>query len=108
MPVVAAVVVYLPISGFVATELFCLYLLVASTAGVNLNELFAGQSIVDSKCFLRLQFERDGSLTIYPIGIDRVGRQWVARPDARRASDPWIEPTSPIGTHLIEEPIRIS
>jgi Calcineurin-like phosphoesterase len=108
LPVVAAVVVYLPLSGLVATELFCLYLLLASSAGVNLNELFASQSIVDSKCFLRLHFERDGSLTIYPIAIDRVGRQWVARPDARRASDPWIEPTSPIGTRLIEQPIRIS
>ena len=107
LPVVAALVVYLPISGFLATEVFCLYLLVAGAAGVNLNELFAGQSIMDSKSFLRLHFDRDGSLTIYPVAVDRVSRSWVARPDAERASDPWIEPSTPIATHLAEPPIRI-
>ncbi len=107
LPIVAAVVIYLPVSGLVATEVFCLYLLVASTAGVNLNELFAGQSIVDSKSFLRLHFGRDGSLTIYPIAIDRVSRQWAARPGAGRASDPWIEPTSPISARLAAPPLRL-
>jgi hypothetical protein len=108
LPVLGALVVYLPVSGLVATELFCLYLLVAGTAGVNLNELFAAQSIVDSKGFLRLHFERDGSLSIYPIAIDRVSRRWMARPDAPKASDPWIEPASPIVTRLAEPPIRLS
>jgi len=108
LPVLAAVVIYLPVSGLVATELFCLYLMLAGRIGVNLNELFAGQSIVDSKGFLRLHFERDGSLTVYPIAIDRVSRHWVARPDAQRPSDPWIEPTSPIATRLAEPPIRLN
>jgi hypothetical protein len=106
LPVAAALLLYLPVSGFVATELFCLYLLVAGSAGVNLNELFAGQSIVDSKSFLRLHFDRDGSLTIYPIAVDRVSRQWVARPDGR-PSDPWIEPRNPVPVRLAEPPIRI-
>jgi hypothetical protein len=107
VPVVAALVIYLPVSGFVMTEVFCLYLLVAGSNGVNLNELFAGQSIVDSKSFLRLHFDRDGSLTIYPVAIDRVPRSWVARPEGK-PSDPWIEPTTPVVARLAEPPIRIS
>jgi hypothetical protein len=106
VPVLAAFVIYLPVSGLVMTEVFCLYLLLAGSNGVNLNELFAGQSIVDSKSFLRLHFDRDGSLTIYPVAIDRVGRSWVARPEGK-PSDPWIEPTTPIATRLAEAPIRI-
>jgi hypothetical protein len=106
LPVLAAVVIYLPVAGLIATEVFCLYLLLASTAGVNLNELFAGQSIIDSKSFLRLRFDRDGSLTIYPVAVDRVGRGWRVMPDAPQ-THPWIEPTEPIATRLVEPPIRI-
>jgi hypothetical protein len=106
LPLLAALVFYLPVSGLVALEVFCLYLLIASTARVNLNELFAGQSIVDSKSFLRLRFDRDGSLTIYSIGIDRVGRSWQVAPDAPPTQS-WIVPAKPIDAHLIEQPIRI-
>jgi hypothetical protein len=106
LPILAAVIIYLPVSGLVATEVFCLYLLLASTARVNLNELFAGQSIVDSKSFLRLRFDRDGSLTIYPVAVDRVSRSWTVVPDAPQ-TDPWIVPQSPIGVRLIEQPLRI-
>ncbi len=106
LPLLAALVFYLPVSGLVALEVFCLYLLLASTARVNLNELFAGQSIVDSKSFLRLRFDRDGSLTIYPVGIDRVGRSWQVAPDAPPTQS-WIVPAKPIDAHLIEQPIRI-
>ncbi|GAA5177651.1 hypothetical protein GCM10023322_02840 [Rugosimonospora acidiphila] len=106
LPVVAALVIYLPVSGLVGTEVFCLYLLVASMARVNLNELFAGQSIVDSKSFLRLRFDRDGSLTIYPVAVDRVSRRWRVDPEAAETS-PWIVPEKPIEVRLIEPPLRI-
>jgi hypothetical protein len=106
LPLLAALVIYLPVAGLVATELVCLYLLLASTLRVNLNELFAGQSIIDSKCFLRLHIARDGSLTIYPIGVDRVCRKWTANPHAP-ADRPWFEPAAPVATQLIEPPIRL-
>jgi hypothetical protein len=106
LPILAALVIYLPVSGLVATEVFCLYLLLASAARVNLNELFAGQSIVDSKSFLRLRFERDGSLTIYPVAVDRVSRDWKVVPDAPQTQS-WIAPKKPIVTRLIEPPVRI-
>ena len=63
----------------VARQLVSLYLLVAALFGVNVNELFAGQGIEDSKSFLRMRIAPDGTLTIYPIGVDRISRE-VAGP----------------------------
>ena len=106
LPLTAAAVIYLPVSGFVAAEVVALYLLIASTAHVNFNELYAGQSIVDSKSFLRMHIGTDGALTIYPIAVDRVCRQWTVRPDDP-ADRPWLQPTQPIAVKLAEPPIRI-
>ena len=47
----------------------------------------------------------DGSLTIYPIGVDGVRKSWRAVPDAPSWA-PWIEPRRPIAYSLIEDPIR--
>jgi hypothetical protein len=105
--VVTAAVIYGPVAGFLGTELLALYLVIASFFTVNLNELFAGQSIDDSKSFLRLHIGPDGTLTVYPIALRRVNRRWSAAPDAP-ADSPWIEPATPLRPHLAEdEPIRI-
>jgi hypothetical protein len=106
-PAILAVLIYLPVLGLLASQVVAGYLLVASLFGVNFNELFAAQGIVDHKSFLRLRLDRDGTLTIYPIAVDRVGRRWRAAPDAP-AHRPWIEPTRPLAVHLAEEPIRLS
>ncbi len=106
LSLLAALILYLPVSGFVATEVVCVYLLFASRAMVNLNELFAGQAIIDEKSFLRLHLDRDGSLTIYPVAVPRVCRKWTATPDAP-ADRPWFEPATPMPLTLAEPPIRI-
>jgi hypothetical protein len=106
-PLVVAAVVYGPIIGFVATQLLSLYLLVASKWNVNVNELFAGQGIEDAKSFLRLHITADGTLTVYPIGIDRICRKWVADPDAEEHVS-WLQPSEPLTPHLIEEPFVIA
>ncbi|GAA0897070.1 hypothetical protein GCM10009557_71470 [Virgisporangium ochraceum] len=106
LPLLGALVTYLPPAMLASSLLVGLYLLVASSADVNVNELFAAQGIVDAKSFLRMHIARDGTLTIYPIGIDRVGRKWRANPDAA-PHEPWIEPASPIGYRLMDGPIRI-
>jgi hypothetical protein len=105
LPPLLAVLLYLPVSGVVATELVCLYLLIAAAFRVNFNELYAGQSIVDSKSFLRLHIDADGELTIYPVGVDRVCRQWTVRPDDRY-DQPWLQPQQPIAIRLAEPPVR--
>ena len=106
LPLIAAAVIYLPVSGFVTAEVVALYLLIASNAHVNFNELYAGQSIVDSKSFLRCHIGTDGALTIYPIAVDRVCRQWTVRP-GDPAGQPWLQPAKPIAVKLAEPPIRI-
>jgi hypothetical protein len=102
-----AAVLYGPVIGYLASLLVSLYLLVASWFGVNVNELFAGQGIEHGKSFLRLHVAPDGTLTIYPIGLDRICKKWEAAPEAP-ADAPWLRPTQPLRTHLIEGPIVIA
>jgi hypothetical protein len=79
--VVVTVAVAALITGLLAAELLALWLLVVSRFGVNINELFAAQSIEDYKGFLRLRIDPDGSLTVYPIGVERRVRHWLPAGD---------------------------
>ncbi|MFV2022085.1 metallophosphoesterase [Micromonospora sp. LOL_023] len=106
LPVVAAAVVYGPVAGLVATQLTAGYLVLASAFNVNVNELFAGQGIEDSKSFIRMRIAADGSLTIFPMAVDRVCRRWRADPDGA-PHDPWLVPEQPLAARLAEEPITI-
>jgi hypothetical protein len=83
------------------------YLWATGHLGLHGTEGYAPLHHADLKHFLRLHIEADGALTIYPIGVDRVGRKWTLRPDAP-AHDPWFAPDGPEPEpHLIEQPIRI-
>jgi hypothetical protein len=106
LPPVLAVLLYLPVWGVVASELVALYLLLAGSFRVNFNELFAAQSIVDSKSFLRFHIDSTGTMTVYPIGVDRVCRKWTVRPDDADHL-PWLQPAQPIVTTLIEPPFTV-
>lgn len=101
-----AFVIYLPVVAVLDTWLVAAYLLVAARFGVNLNELHAGLAIDDYKCFLRMHIGPDGTLTIYPIGVDRVGRKWAAATDGPAGSS-WIRPAEPLVTRLIEPPVAV-
>jgi hypothetical protein len=92
--------------GFVDAEIVALYLMIASRFGINLNEVMAGQSIEDHKGFLRMHLAKDGTLTIYPVKIDKICREWRPNPDGEPA-DPWLLPEQPLKAELIESPIRI-
>ncbi|MEU4238856.1 metallophosphoesterase [Actinoplanes sp. NPDC026619] len=105
-PLVVAIVIYWPVSGFVSTQLCALYLLIAGQFDINVNELFAGQSIEDVKSFLRLHITADGTLTIHPIGIDKICRNWVPDPDGEAHSS-WLRPDTPLVVHHIEPPIVV-
>jgi hypothetical protein len=92
--------------GFVDAEVVAVYLLVASRFDINLNEVFAGQSIEDHKGFLRMHIGRDGVLTIYPVKLSTVCREWRANPDGA-STEPWLTPEQPLHPELIETPIRV-
>ncbi|WP_460498479.1 metallophosphoesterase [Glycomyces tarimensis] len=100
-----AFVAYLPVAGLVCTWLVGLYLVIANRLGVNANELFAGLSITDQKCFLRIKIAREG-ITVYPIGLDRSGREWEADPDGAVA-DSWIKPVGELRPRLIEPGFKL-
>ncbi len=106
-PLAVAVALYLPVIGFLATQLCALYLLVASWFKVNVNELYAGQGIEDGKSFLRMHITADGTLTVYAVGIDRICRRWVADPDGPPQAS-WLRPVEPLTARLIEEPFTVA
>jgi hypothetical protein len=109
-PLLVAFAGYGPVAGLAGVLVVAVYLLVASRYRVNVNELFAAQGIEDHKCFLRLHFARDGSLSIYPVGVDKVCHRWRADPDAERADAPWIVPAEAdsLRYRLAEPPVTIS
>jgi hypothetical protein len=106
-PLIVAAVVYGPVIGYLAAQACALYLLVASFFRVNVNELYAGQGIEDAKCFLRMHIAVDGSLTIYPIGVDTICRTWAADPQGAPDAS-WLRPETPLTARLIEEPIPVA
>ncbi len=83
------------------------YLWLTGCLGFHNTEAYAPLHHQDLKHFLRLHIQTDGTLTLYPIGIDRVGRTWKLCPDAPSHA-PWFAPDGPEPEpHLIERPIRI-
>lgn len=106
LPVIAAAVLYGPVIGLVASQFVAAYLLIADAFGVNVNELFAGQGIEDAKAFLRLRIDPDGTLTIYPVVVDRVGRDWAVNPDQTPYAS-WLVPKQPLRAHLAEPPVTL-
>jgi hypothetical protein len=56
---------------------------------------------------MRMHITADGTLTIYPIGIDKICRRWAADPEAEEHAS-WLRPREPLATHLIEEPIIVA
>ena len=83
------------------------YLWATNCLGLHGNEGYAPLHHQDLKHFLRFHIGSDGGLTIYPIGVDRVGRRWRLSPEDA-AGAPWFAPSGPEpAAHLIEKPIRI-
>jgi hypothetical protein len=61
--------------------IFALYLLTVNIirgdrSPKHANEVFASQGIADYKNLLRLHLDRDGRLTVYPFGVERICRRW--------------------------------
>ncbi|MBM2821899.1 MAG: metallophosphoesterase [Thermoleophilia bacterium] len=75
------------------------------------NEAFACQAIEGWKNFLRLHIDREGTLTIYPLGVDRVlRRRDLALNEDGAPGDPFFRPKDGVAVpvRLLEEkPVRI-
>jgi hypothetical protein len=83
------------------------YLLVSvNVFGRHSEEAFSGLRVQDFKHFLRLHVGADGALTIWPIKIEQVPRNWRdRRPEDATASH--VVPQDPLVPELIEPPIRL-
>jgi hypothetical protein len=95
--------------GFVGSFLMGLYLLISLNGfGRHSNEAFSALRIEDYKNFLRLHIAKDGSLIIFPIGVEQVPRGWKAT-GSTSPYDPQLEPDDPDSTppHLIEAPVVV-
>ncbi|MEA2194957.1 MAG: hypothetical protein QOG42_1391 [Solirubrobacteraceae bacterium] len=68
------------------------------------NQVFTGQSIPDYKNLVRMRFGADGSLTLYPLGVDRAGREWDYTPE--QAPGPKFSPRGAAPRmHAIDAPL---
>jgi len=72
----------------------------------NANQVFSGQSIADYKNMLRMHFRPDGSLTIYPLGVDRVGRDWRRHVGADAAEPCFAPGAAPPTVRPIDVPLH--
>jgi hypothetical protein len=76
-----------------------------SKASAAANQVFTGQSIEDYKNLLRMRFDRDGGLTIYPLGVERACHAW--RHAGADGAKPRFAPSgAPPVAHAIDMPLR--
>jgi hypothetical protein len=102
----SAVVVF---GGLLGATLVGLYFVLSDFLfGWHTNEVFASQSIIDYRNFLRLHIDPDRTLRIYPIGVRKVPTKWRLRLNRVHADEPYYEPTlDVVRPHLIEGPITV-
>jgi hypothetical protein len=84
----------------------CYLLISLNGFGRHGNEAFSSLRIKDWKHFLRLRIDRGGTLTIFPIGIRGVVRQWDTRKDGISGFH-FVPPEHEIKPELIEGPITV-
>ncbi|WP_260842470.1 hypothetical protein [Paenarthrobacter nicotinovorans] len=64
------------VGGWVlGSEAFALFILATPSGEVSTWKM-SGQAIEDHKGFLRLHLAADGSLTVYPLAVDTICRDW--------------------------------
>jgi hypothetical protein len=95
------------LGGIAGGFLFGIYLTLTNLlCRGHTDEASAALRIQDFKNLIRLHVSRDGRLTVYPIGVRRVCRQWRFQPGAE--GRPWFAPTGKrLHPTLIEPPFEV-
>ena len=97
------------LGGLAGATVVGVYLVVSDMLfGWHTNQVFAAQSIMNYRNFVRIFVDPGGTLTIYPIGLRRIPRKWrYAR--ERNDHEPYYEPTDLVlQPHLIEGPLTVT
>ncbi|WP_454698001.1 hypothetical protein [Arthrobacter humicola] len=94
-------------TGYAAgSEAFAFFIL-GTGSGEVASWAMSGQAIEDHKGFLRIRIAPDGNLTVYPVAVDRICRDW----DVERNDDGGLRPVPAGGLpplRLFEPPITIA
>jgi hypothetical protein len=73
---------------------------------LNTNEVFSAQRLANYKNFLRLHVDKNGKLTVYPVGVTKISgrKNWRLNTNAAEGQS-WFEPKKEdeLKPHLIEE-----
>jgi hypothetical protein len=93
------------VGAVAGSEVFALWM-VAARSGPVADWQMSGQSVEDCKGFVRLRIAPDGDLTLYPLLIDVVCREWnlLDAPDGGKRP----VPAEPPAVRLIEDPFVIA
>ncbi len=84
------------------------YLWATNHVGFHANEAYGPLRVMDFKHFLRLHIDRRGTLTVFPIGVDKVCRRWELRPDGP-AHEAWFVPAQGhVEPRLVERPFSVA
>lgn len=105
----SAVALLVAAGGWLAGSLLMgLYLLISlNVFGRHSGQAFSALRIEDFKHFLRIHIAADGTLTIYPIAVERVPRRWRRRRPGDTGTPSRVVPDEPMEPALIEPPIRL-
>ncbi|MFE5483493.1 metallophosphoesterase family protein [Streptomyces sp. NPDC056527] len=93
------------LGAVVGSGVFALWVLSAKGGQVAEWQM-SGQSIEDHKGFLRLRIAPGGDLTLYPLVLETICRDWELRDEPSGGKRP--VPTGKPAVRLIEDPVVIS
>ncbi|MQS17033.1 hypothetical protein F7Q99_33800 [Streptomyces kaniharaensis] len=93
------------VGALLGSEAFALWVL-SARSGAAVEWQMSGQSIEDHKGFLRLHLAPDGDLTLYPLVLDGICRDWELRDDLALGKRP--VPAQPPAVRLLEDPVVIT
>ncbi|MFE5210451.1 hypothetical protein [Streptomyces sp. NPDC056600] len=93
------------VGAFAGSEAFALWLL-SARHGTVCEWQMSGQGVEDGKGFLRIRIAPDGTLTVHPLVLDGVCRDWEVTEDPAGGGRP--VPARLPSVSLIEEPIVIA
>ncbi len=96
------------ISGWIVGSMIMgIYLFISQYFfGRHNDEAFSALRIQDYKNFLRLHIAADGTLTIFPVKIEKCPRKWRNRRDNEKEKiRSFLIPKDGSGAELIEEPV---
>ena len=98
------------VGGLLGPLVVAAYLIIADLFGVNTDDLFSAQAIGDYKSFLRIRIGPDGTVTVFPIKIERAVHWVFTEPADASGEHRWFHPADGVepAPALIEEPITIA